>query len=196
MRFLRRTGHRYCYLPQPPVDDATQKPLASSPIAHPMALYACGNGATRVYLTTSARVEPDPVRQMQLLFDESYDPSTVVLQEPVDPPLVAPPAASTGTVRIVSETQTSLVIDANVPEAGAFLNVQDSYDPNWIAEVDGERQPLLRANGVFRAVRLAAGAHRVRFHYRPVSLYVGAAVTIVAGLLLLGAAFSTRGRQP
>jgi uncharacterized membrane protein YfhO len=71
--------------------------------------------------------------------------------------------------------------------SGGYLNLVDSYDPNWIVEVDGRRAALLRANGLFRAVHLAPGVHDVRFVYRPIPLYIGLALTCPVGLLLLGA---------
>jgi len=51
--------------------------------------------------------------------------------------------------------------------------------------VDGTPAPLLRADGLFRAVRLAPGQHEVRFAYRPRALFLGMAVTGVTGLALL-----------
>ncbi len=52
------------------------------------------------------------------------------------------------------------------PQAG-WLVLNDPYHPWWQAEVDGRRATLLRANGIFRAVPVSAGRHRVRFAFRP-----------------------------
>jgi uncharacterized membrane protein YfhO len=77
------------------------------------------------------------------------------------------------------------VVRASAGAGGGYLNVLDSYDPGWQVEVDGERAPLLRANGLYRAVRLAPGTHEVRFRYRPIPFYAGLAVTLVTAASLL-----------
>src|SRR5262249_51372539 len=42
---------------------------------------------------------------------------------------------------------------ANLP---GILTVADSYSKGWRAEVNGKEEPVVRVNGVFRGVRLAA----------------------------------------
>jgi hypothetical protein len=49
----------------------------------------------------------------------------------------------------------------------ALLFFGDSYHPDWMAYVDGQRQPVLRADGNFMAVALPAGTSEVRFRFRP-----------------------------
>jgi hypothetical protein len=50
--------------------------------------------------------------------------------------------------------------------------------------VDGTPAPLMRANGMFRAVHLRRGEHVVTFTYRPRLVYVGAALSSAAALVL------------
>jgi uncharacterized membrane protein YfhO len=72
----------------------------------------------------------------------------------------------------------------------------DSYDPDWHVNVDGARAPLMRANGLFRAVHLTPGQHIVTFTYHPRMLYTGAAVTAGAALtLVLWCAVDARRRR-
>ena len=52
--------------------------------------------------------------------------------------------------------------------------------------MDGRPAPVLRANVLFRAVRLAPGRHEVRFAYRPAAATLGAGSS-AAGLLLAAA---------
>ena len=70
-------------------------------------------------------------------------------------------------------------------EADSLLVLTDSYYPGWRASVDGEPVRVLRANGLYRAVRLPAGRHRVVFEYAPESLRRGGAVSLASAALLL-----------
>jgi uncharacterized membrane protein YfhO len=56
--------------------------------------------------------------------------------------------------------------------------------------VDGQPTELLRANGLYRAVRLAPGTHEVRLAYRPTMFYAGLTATLVTALALLLACLS------
>jgi hypothetical protein len=69
---------------------------------------------------------------------------------------------------------------------GGYLTLLDTYDSAWRVRVDGQPAPLLRANALFRAVRLTRGEHVVEFRYRPTPLYAGGTISLVTlfGLLL------------
>ena len=60
-------------------------------------------------------------------------------------------------------------VRAGLPQDG-YLALLDSYDPDWKVDVDGQPAPLMRANGLFRAVHLNPGDHTVTFRYRPRAL--------------------------
>jgi len=60
-----------------------------------------------------------------------------------------------------------------------------SRDPWWTAEVDGRRTPIVRANGVFSAIVVPKGNHRVVLTYRPWPFYAGAALSAAALVALL-----------
>jgi len=72
----------------------------------------------------------------------------------------------------------------------AWLVLTDTFYPGWQAFVNGRREPIRRANGVVRAVRIPAGESRIEFRYVPWSLYsgmigAGLVVPLWAGWLLL-----------
>jgi hypothetical protein len=54
-----------------------------------------------------------------------------------------------------------------------FLVLTDSYYPGWKAFIDGQEQPILRADRLFRALPLKAGVHTVQFAYKPASFNIG-----------------------
>jgi len=72
-----------------------------------------------------------------------------------------------------------------VPEGGGYVVLLDSYDPNWIAEVDGQPAPLLEVDGLFRAVRVAPGRHDVVFRYHSRPLLMGLAISLATALGLV-----------
>jgi hypothetical protein len=90
-------------------------------------------------------------------------------------------------------TNTTVEVDVELDGDGLFV-LGESWFPGWRVLVDGEERPLGIANGVFRGVALEAGAHRVRFVYRPTSLVLGLSLAAVGlGLLVLGLAAVRRG---
>jgi hypothetical protein len=63
------------------------------------------------------------------------------------------------------------------------LNQRDG--PGWSVSIDGRPAQRLRANGIFRAVAVPAGRHRIMWKYRPLSLIAGAMITFSTMLFLL-----------
>ncbi len=68
--------------------------------------------------------------------------------------------------------------------AAGWLVMSDAYFPGWAATVDGRPAPVLRADRVLRAVAIDSGHHVVSLTYRPMSLVVGAGVSLVAAGIL------------
>ena len=91
------------------------------------------------------------------------------------------PATPARAVRRPSPTE--LEVDVELPRPG-LLVVSESAFPGWIARVDGPPAPLLDANSVMRGVELDAGAHTVRFEYRPWSVQLGIWLSL-SGLVAL-----------
>jgi uncharacterized membrane protein YfhO len=60
--------------------------------------------------------------------------------------------------------------------------LSDTYDTDWRVEVDGLPAPMMRVNGLFRGVHLAAGEHTVTFTYHPSRFYLGSAISAITAL--------------
>jgi uncharacterized membrane protein YfhO len=75
-----------------------------------------------------------------------------------------------------------------------YVVLADTIYPGWRATVDGDPAPIFAANGLFRAVFVRDGSHRVRFEYRPRSLRHGAALTLVTAALAAGLVLVSRSR--
>jgi uncharacterized membrane protein YfhO len=61
------------------------------------------------------------------------------------------------------------VVVETTSEAGGFLVLADVWHPWWRATVDGEEADILKANVLFRAVRIPAGRATVTFTFAPVA---------------------------
>jgi Bacterial membrane protein YfhO len=104
---------------------------------------------------------------------------------------VAPPAAGGrdrgGRARFLQDRDRTVVVDVQARQP-AFLVLADTYYPGWHARVDNREAAVHPADVAFRAVRVPAGHHVVRFDYRPTSVRIGAAISLAA-LLVIAAGF-------
>ncbi|CAM9922101.1 unnamed protein product, partial [Phaeothamnion confervicola] len=92
------------------------------------------------------------------------DPRPAIAQLGRAPPLLAP-----GRVRLLRTTNTEVMIEADSPQGG-WVVLNDVWHPRWDVEVAGTPVGIaLRANGIFRAVRVPQGKVEVRFVFRPLA---------------------------
>jgi hypothetical protein len=80
------------------------------------------------------------------------------------------PAPSAGSLRIVEHAPGWLVAEID-PEADGFVVHHELRTAGWTASVDGERRPLLPANGLFQAVPVSPGDRRVVFEFSPLGSF-------------------------
>ena len=183
LRFLSRVGVRYCILPTPPYPGAV--PLAAVSTIEQMKLYDCFPSARRAYIVPDALMGSDVGWQLEGLFQPRYNPSAgVLVSEPPPPPSGISGAPVPASAVIVEDGQNRVVVNADLPGDG-YLALLDSYDPSWRVEADGAPAPLMRANGLYRAVHLNPGRHVVTFTYRPAAVAAAAAVSGAAALALV-----------
>ncbi|MFZ5917577.1 MAG: oligosaccharide flippase family protein [Chloroflexota bacterium] len=128
---------------------------------------------------------------------QRYDPRNyVILETTVDvPPLpqLAPDACQPQAATVSLYKANEVFIDLHLDTA-AWLVLSDTYFPGWKAfvrplgdasEAHESELTIHRADGHFRAVRLEAGAHTVRFKYTPESVKVGFFVSFLGAMALL-----------
>ncbi len=171
-------------------------PRGLEPVATFATTYACPLHLLRVPETL-----PDAYVASREL-EEGSDALASVLAPGFDPRLEvvlaggAPAAGALGSsasARVVSRGVSSLSLAADLAQPGVLV-VTEAFDEGWSAEVNGRPAEVLRANGLFRAVRLGAGRHEVRFRYRPWSVRAGALLSgLGLGAVVLLAARLPRG---
>ncbi len=128
----------------------------------------------------------DPEEALAQLDAPGFDPRRhVVLEGTSDAPATLDAREVQGRARIVVDTPERVEIEAKL-DAPGFLVLGDSHYPGWRATVDGVEVEILRANALFRAVALQAGASQVVFEYAPRSLYLGLASSGLTLFVLLG----------
>jgi hypothetical protein len=70
------------------------------------------------------------------------------------------------------ESPTHITIDVSCEQPG-ILVLTEQYYVGWQAMLDGVPVDHFRANGVFRALMLPSGSHKVEYIYQPKSLILG-----------------------
>ena len=155
------------------------------PLAPGIRLATNARALPRAFVTYRTEQAPPTEELLRRLSDEHFDPlvsSFVDGDLPRDGGAGAPGRGSPAT--IVRDDPQLVELEAELSAAGLVV-LADTFHPDWVAFVDGQTAPILAANHLFRGVYVPAGRHRVRFVYRPTSLWAGAAVSVAAALVLL-----------
>ena len=76
-------------------------------------------------------------------------------------------------------------IEVNAKESG-ILYLPDTFFPGWKVGINGQEKEILRTNHAFRGVIVPQGKSSVQFYYVPESLKIGAKVSFIGFILLLG----------
>jgi hypothetical protein len=155
----------------------------------PARLYQVRAVVPRLRFVEHARSLPAGADLAAALSDPAYDPEDAVLLD-----AAAAAAAGDGDDRgggagggraiVVRETPERITMRVQAKEPG-YAVLADSYAPGWRATLDDSPAPILRADGLFRAVAVPAGEHILEMEYRPASVRAGLALGAL-GLLLVG----------
>ncbi len=97
-----------------------------------------------------------------------------------------------GEAVVVAADPEICIIDAHAEGAGGWLVTSDADYPGWRAEIDGVPTPIARADGLFRAVWVPPGRHRISFRYRPWTVLIGLSISAAAVLAMAGGVLARR----
>jgi hypothetical protein len=152
-------------------------------------IYENAAAMPRAFLVGQAVVARDDRAALSRLQDGDIDVRrTVILEGP--PPGAALPADivsaadQVGIASIASYENEGVAIRTSSPHE-AMLVLTDPYYPGWVARVDGQETPILRADYLFRAVAVPAGTHTVTFSFEPTSVALGGGLTLLGALAVL-----------
>ena len=101
---------------------------------------------------------------------------------------------TSGTLEILSVKNNSLTARVS-SEEGTFVNHSQSFYPGWKAYIDGQPVPIHLVNGVIQGVEVPPGDHIVKFVYSPMSLKIGALISLVALCIAAGYIIFENGRN-
>jgi hypothetical protein len=150
-------------------------------------LYEVHAGGKPAWISHAYVVAPGQEEAIHLTGAMAQDPMEQVVLEQVPDPL---PEASSGEeeVRLVGFSPRWVAVEATLNAPGVLVLSEVQY-PGWVAGVNGEPAPSLRAYGLLRAVSLPAGHSRVEWRFEPVvpllGLFLSVLTLLVVGSLVL-----------
>jgi hypothetical protein len=133
----------------------------------------------------------DEQATLRVIGDPLFAPREEVLVERSEPgaAALADTSGDGGRVAVAGETASSVTLRATLRRPGLVV-LNDGLAPGWSVQVDGEPADEVRVNDVMRGVAVDAGDHEVAWTYRVPGLRLGAALSTLALVLLLGASIA------
>ena len=154
----------------------------------PIRLFEVPDPLPRAFVSPGWLVANGPGPALLEVLEADWPLRSQVVLEEVPPTLAAhePSAGPGGRVRAATFGAERIRLFAESPDP-ALLVLLDRWYPGWTATVNGVEVPILRANGVFRAVEIPAGSSEVVFRFVPRSLRLGGVLSLLglAGFALL-----------
>ncbi|MFH1513271.1 MAG: YfhO family protein, partial [Bacillota bacterium] len=86
---------------------------------------------------------------------------------------------------VQSDTDSHIVIHADVKDGHTQLLITIPYDKGWHVWVDGEKAEAVSRYGALLAVNLSQGAHTVELRFVPQGLWAGAAVSAASLVMVV-----------
>lgn len=153
-------------------------PRAGPPPEHRVEVIENDDALPRAYWVAHG-VSGSRAETIGRVVDGSLDLHHTVVVEPHDEPRDEQPGWRAQPAEIRLDSPERIEVEFDAPISG-WLVLTDAYYPGWTATVDDESTPVLRANGLFRALRVPAGPHRAIFRYEPASFRWGVAGSIAS----------------
>lgn len=102
---------------------------------------------------------------------------------------------ASATSKIASYTIHEVIVETDSTSPGRLV-LKDLAYPGWRVTVDGQPAATLTVDGMYRAVDLSSGTHRVIWSYQPRAVYWGFCLSGVAAVLLAGGSWVLARRPP
>jgi len=148
-------------------------------------VYRSERSLPMISLWVGARKSPDGNAAVATVLAPGFDARSEIVVTGSEGLEAGPASADSFKARIfrseISPRGVSVDIYASRP---ILLSVNQLDARGWRVELDGSEAVSLRANGIFRAVRVPAGSHHVVWSYHPRELKTGAILSSLAMVLV------------
>ncbi|MCS7260936.1 MAG: YfhO family protein, partial [Anaerolineae bacterium] len=151
----------------------------------PLAVFLNRAALPRAWVVHRAHSVPDQAAAWEAVHAPAFEPAQEVVVE--GGPALDVTAPRAAAIWMDHYALNALRLRVDMPAEG-YLVLSETWYPGWYARVDGEPQPIWRANYAFRALHLPAGLHHVEMDFAPRAWTLGLAVSLVtlAGVLVVG----------
>jgi hypothetical protein len=168
--------------------------------ANPWNLHRLDDPTPLAYMVYQIAVAVDDGQALGWLSEPAFNPRTTVILN-AEPALSLPDAIPDNwEVNITTYEPERITLLVNTPADGILVVSEWDY-PGWQVSVDGNPATIWRADAALRGIPLSAGTHTVTFTYRPATVWIGAAssilslVTMAAGLVFSSRRVPLRGME-
>ncbi len=139
----------------------------------------------RIYTVNNFEILTDQKSILKRLFNETFDYRKKVVLEEKPKLHVEETGLFINELNIKQYKENNVSIATNTT-SNSLLVLSDNYYPGWRAFIDDKETKIYRANYTFRAISLPKGNHIIRFAYQPESFKIGAIISIVSLIFLIG----------
>lgn len=147
------------------------------------------NVLKRTYFANSVKLQKINEIEETIMSDKSFDPRrTILLSDDISIGEVS----GKGDIKILSYTPNKVVLRTETTKE-ELLVLADQFEEGWKAQVNGKDTKISRANLIFRAVKIPAGSHEVKFSYWPKSFDLGLKISLATlGLIIILSLFAMK----
>jgi hypothetical protein len=160
---------------------------AGEPAEGGVRVYAMTDPFPRAWIVHHVETLADPGAAMARLGADDFDlRQAAVVAEPLAG--FSPGSSGPSTAAVVAFSPDQIQVEVDTADPGMLVLSEVTY-PGWHASVDNQPAPLVRADVLLRGVPIPSGQHLVRLWYAPLSLRVGALISLLALVVGLALAF-------
>ncbi|MHC4660520.1 MAG: YfhO family protein [Planctomycetota bacterium] len=158
---------------------------AISSFDNELVIFENSQALPRAYCVSRSILKSEDGEAAITLFEKEFDPRKEVVLSCDEASLEISDDAPPPDAELIKHEPRRIEVRILNSEKPAFLILTDSYEYGWKAKVDEKVLPIYRANLLFRAVLIPAGAKKVEFYYNPWTFYLGLMISILSGLLVV-----------
>ena len=145
-----------------------------------------GKSGVKVFENPSAFPRVWSVHQSVAIPARGFSPRSEVFFSGRTKPIFGTCSGGEDDVQMPIHTPSYVRITANLQCRGMVI-LTDTWFPGWRAKVDGKTVEIYQAYGGVRGVMVDGGRHVIEMRYRPWSVFLGGALTLLAAVVAVAA---------